>query len=345
MDVTENDKRDTTILNEMYLGRVDVLITEDRGLARKAARLGVADRLFTIDAFLEKVIAENPALVDYRVLSVRKVLFAHVNPGDTFFDSFRAEYPDFGRWFYRKSQEPAYVCLDGVRVAAFLYLKVENQREPYHNIQPVFTPKKRLKIGTLKVELNVFKLGERFLKIVFDNAIVQRVDEIYVTIFPHSIVQQRLIQLLEDFGFRRHGEKRNPYGTELVYVRDMAPASMAMSRVEPSRSLAAPLGRFSFRSIPSTTPSCFPTPSSRQNRPRTSSSRNPTGTRFEKSTSRGRSSAICVRATPSSSIGRVASTDLSSLRWASLRACTSTLPTKSSSSASAGSGVCSVTSH
>ena len=223
MDVTENDKRDTTILNEMYLGRVDVLITEDRGLARKAARLGVADRLFTIDAFLEKVIAENPALVDYRVLSVRKVLFAHVNPGDTFFDSFRAEYPDFGRWFNRKSQEPAYVCLDGVRVAAFLYLKVENQREPYHDIQPVFTPKKRLKIGTLKVELNGFKLGERFLKIVFDNAIVQRVDEIYVTIFPHSIVQQRLIQLLEDFGFRRHGAKRNPYGTELVYVRDMAP--------------------------------------------------------------------------------------------------------------------------
>jgi hypothetical protein len=223
VDITDNDRRDTAILNEMFLGRVDVLITEDRGIARKASRLGVADRLFTIDAFLEKITAENPALVDYRVLSVRKTLFAHVDVGDPFFDSFRAEYPDFNRWYTRKSQEPAYVCLDDRRVAAFLYLKVEDQREPYHDIVPVFTPKKRLKIGTFKVELNGFKLGERFLKIVFDNAIVQRVDEIYVTIFPRSVVQERLIRLLEDFGFTRHGEKRNPYGTELVYVRDMTP--------------------------------------------------------------------------------------------------------------------------
>jgi hypothetical protein len=72
---------------------------------------------------------------------------------------------------------------------AFLYLKVEDQREPYHDIAPAFTPKKRVKIGTLKVELNGFKLGERLLKVVFDNALVQRVDEIYVTIFPRSILK------------------------------------------------------------------------------------------------------------------------------------------------------------
>lgn len=105
----------------------------------------------------------------------------------------------------------------------FLYLKIEDQREPYPDIVPAFAPRRRLKIGTFKVELNGFKVGERFLKVVFDNALVQRVDEIYVTIFPHSILQQRLIDLLEDFGFYPHGEKRNSYGTERVYVRDMTP--------------------------------------------------------------------------------------------------------------------------
>jgi hypothetical protein len=85
--------------------------------------------------------------------------------------------------------EPAYVCLERERVLAFLYLKVEDQREPYHDIAPAFAPKKRLKIGTLKVELNGFKLGERLLKVVFDDALVQRVDEIYVTIFPRSILK------------------------------------------------------------------------------------------------------------------------------------------------------------
>lgn len=223
VDRTVNDRRDTRILNELFVGHVDILITEDRGIAKKAARLGVADRVFTIDAFLEKVTAENPGLVDYRVLSVRKVLFGHVNGADPFFNSFRAEYDGFDRWFARKSQEPAYVCFDGDRVVAFLYIKVEDQREPYPDIVPTFTPRRRLKIGTFKVELNGFKLGERFLKVVFDNALVQRVDESYVTIFPNSILQERLIQLLEDFGFHLHGEKRNPYGTERVYVRDMTP--------------------------------------------------------------------------------------------------------------------------
>ena len=39
IDVTENDKIDTKILNELYCGRVDLLITEDVKLYKKA-RIG-----------------------------------------------------------------------------------------------------------------------------------------------------------------------------------------------------------------------------------------------------------------------------------------------------------------
>lgn len=222
-DTTQNDRNDSIILNELYVQRVDMVITEDRGLTRKADRLGIGDRVFTIDGFLEKVTAENPGLVDYAVLSVRQTLLGNVNIGDTFFDSFRSEYPGFDQWFNRKAEEPAYVCMDGDRLVAFLYLKTEDEREPYGDIVPAFGPKRRLKIGTLKVELNGFKIGERFLKIIFDNAMRQRADEIYVTIFPHTIEQERLISLLEDFGFRMHGEKVNAYGNERVYVRDLTP--------------------------------------------------------------------------------------------------------------------------
>ncbi len=223
VDTTDNDRQDTAILNELYVGHVDLLVSEDRGIARKAERLGIGDRVFTIDAFLEKTAAENPGLLDYRVLSVRKILCGAVDIADPFFDSFRADYPGFNQWFARKSQEPAYVCMEGQVLAAFLYLKVEGHREPYADIVPPFLPKKRLKIGTLKVVLNGFKLGERFLKIIFDNALRLRVDEIYVTIFLRSVVQERLARLLGDFGFTHHGEKRNPYGNEQVYVRDMTP--------------------------------------------------------------------------------------------------------------------------
>ena len=71
-DTTENDKKDTRLLNELYCGRVDILVSEDKGIHRKAAELNIAQMVYTIESFLEKVSAEFPALVDYKVLSVRQ---------------------------------------------------------------------------------------------------------------------------------------------------------------------------------------------------------------------------------------------------------------------------------
>lgn len=224
-DHTENDRVDTLLVNELHASRVDLLISEDRGLHGKAASLGIADHTFTIDSFLEKAAAENPELVDYKVLAVRQAHFGQVDLRSKFFDSFREDYANaaFDKWFNKKSDETAYVCYEKDALVAFLYLKLEEAGENYSDIDPIFKPKRRLKIGTFKVELNGYKLGERFLKIVFDNALRQKVDEIYVTIFPHSVDQQRLISILEDFGFFLHGAKNNAYGAELVYVRDMTP--------------------------------------------------------------------------------------------------------------------------
>ena len=108
---------------------------------------------------------------------------------------------------------------------AFLYLKVEAKSEPYHDISPPFVPAKRLKIGTFKVSLNGNKLGERFLKIVFDNAILQQVAEVYVTVFTKDPDQRRLVDLLNQWGFVLHGTKTSASGEESVLVRDFGPAA------------------------------------------------------------------------------------------------------------------------
>jgi len=68
-------------------------------------------------------------------------------------------------------------------------------------------------------------VGERFLKIVFDNALRFNVDEIYVTIFNKTQDQERLINLLEDWGFTYHGIKHSSSGNELVYVREFTPSA------------------------------------------------------------------------------------------------------------------------
>ncbi|NTU81951.1 MAG: hypothetical protein HGA45_21660 [Chloroflexales bacterium] len=222
-DTNANDAIDTSLLKEVLAGRVDLLITEDRKIHTKAQHLGIAERVFTIDAFLEKVTAENPALADYKVLSVKKVYFGDIDINDPFFDSFKQDYPGFERWFARKSDEIAYICkADTGHVLAFLYVKPEGADENYSDIVPGFNPKKRLKIGTFKVISNGYKLGERFLKIIFDNALRYNVEEIYVTIFDRSEDQERLIYLLEDWGFQRHGVKRSAAGEEVVLVRDFS---------------------------------------------------------------------------------------------------------------------------
>src|SRR5690554_3396968 len=48
-DTNENDRIDTQFLNEVFVGRVDILITEDKKIHRKAKDLEIDDKVFTID--------------------------------------------------------------------------------------------------------------------------------------------------------------------------------------------------------------------------------------------------------------------------------------------------------
>ena len=188
----------------------------------KAEKLGIADKVFTINSFITKASNENPALVEYKALSVKKVYFGDVDVSSTFFDTFRAAYKGFNNWFAKKSNEEAYLCRDDKNdILGFLYLKTEYEDENYSDITPAFSPKKRLKIGTFKVEASGFRLGERFIKIIFDNAIERKVDEIYVTLFTDRPELLALKDLLERWGFYVHGEKKGQESSEIVLVKKM----------------------------------------------------------------------------------------------------------------------------
>ncbi|MGB4774590.1 MAG: PIN domain-containing protein, partial [Daejeonella sp.] len=221
-DSTTNDHNDSILLNEVFIGRVDLMISEDKKIHSKAEALGIGEKVYNINSFLEKVFAENPDLVKYQVLGVQQKLFGELDLTDPFFDSLKEDYPGFERWFHSKANDKAYVTInkENDRLLSFLFLKTEDKAESYYDIQPTFTSKKRLKVGTFKVVSNGVRLGERFVKIIFDNAISQKVSEIYVTIFNKREEQRRLITLLEEWGFILHGTKGQ---NELVYVRDFSP--------------------------------------------------------------------------------------------------------------------------
>lgn len=217
-----NDKVDNYLLYEVYLGRVDILITEDCKLRSKAEKIGLDSKVFSINSFITNVTAENPSLIEYKMLAVKKTYFGNIDINDSFFDSFRNSYSEFNTWFARKWDEEAYICnTDEGKILGFLYLKTEGPNENYSDIVPPFRPMKRLKVGTFKVESTGFRLGERFIKIIFDNALQRNVNEIYVTLFTDREELSALAALLQRWGFINYGIKRGHSKNERVLIKKM----------------------------------------------------------------------------------------------------------------------------
>lgn len=155
---------------------------------------------------------------------LEKKNFISIDLNDRFFDSLKKGYVEFSDWYNRKAAEGAwaYTSYDGADVTGFLYVKTEIGAAS--DVVPALPPKKRIKVGTFKIDARGTKMGERFVKKIFDHAIHENAEEIYVTIFP---MHGALIDLLTRYGFELHGTKTTTNGVENVYVKDV-------SRVYPS---------------------------------------------------------------------------------------------------------------
>lgn len=207
----ENSKIDNEILYQVYDGLADLLVTNDNKILKKAEILGIRQLVLNVEEYLNIVEKEFPKKVNYKMLSVKKKKFGDINLNDHFFDTLKEDYPEFDTWFHKKNQEEAYVFEKEDGVHGFLFVKTEYPDEnDYLKVVPVLPGKKRLKVGTFKIDLTLkgFRLGERFLKIIFDNALANNVDEIYVTLFEnHRDEINALRDILCKWGFVYHGYK------------------------------------------------------------------------------------------------------------------------------------------
>lgn len=146
--------------------------------------------------------------------------FSSVDLNDRFFDSLKADYPDFIDWFRKKqiTNKDALVYSDDKGVGAFLYLKRENVAGDCSPliVNGVALPNiPRLKIGTLRLAERIRKqrLGEGALGVSLWFWRETQYDEVYVTIFEKH---KELIRLFERFGFTNIG--KNHRG-ECVYLK------------------------------------------------------------------------------------------------------------------------------
>lgn len=148
------------------------------------------------------------------VLRIEK--FADIDLADPFFDTLKADYPEFAKWFATKADKTAFTfraengALDG-----FLYLKWED--DEVTDVKPMLPAARRLKVGTFKVNPHGTRLGERFMKRAFDTATDRNAEALYVTVFEKH---EALVQLFIRYGFVKVGVKPSATGAEeAVYQR------------------------------------------------------------------------------------------------------------------------------
>lgn len=189
-----NDWVDNHMLIAVQRDAVDHLVTQDQAIHRRAARLGLEDRvLTTMDA-----LAMLRALFPTKPIpppAVRAVKAHTLDNDDPIFDSFRGDYLGFDDWLRRckLDDRPTWIIEGEAGLAAVCIAKAE--KEPSHGMFGSV-----LKICSFKVSdahLGV-RYGELLLKTVFVYAHENRFDWLYVTVFEKHAW---LIALLQEFGF------------------------------------------------------------------------------------------------------------------------------------------------
>lgn len=220
-----NDLIDNNLLYAVYRDCVSYLITNDNKLKNKAQKININDRVLGIeDAInkfkpLEEKVIRTPAFINYEYLY-------NVELEDEFFDSLKVDYKGFEIWYKKKSREgnKAYITrYPNNKIGSFLMLKVEDENEDYSRFKEPFKKGLRLKVATFKVANTGNKIGESYIKIIINEALKNKVDEIYVTVFEK---QEALIKLFSEYGFVQKTtqitEKADgSFEEELVLVKSM----------------------------------------------------------------------------------------------------------------------------
>lgn len=223
---------DDTILYAVYKDAVDFLITEDRGIHKKAKRLGVDERVFLINEALS--VLKNYTRKE-RIISppaLKEDFVYNLILEDPIFDSLKEDYEEFGYWFKNISREGRKCWVhykeDG-SIGALLIYKFEY--EPINSTPPL-PKKKRLKISTFVVTDVGHKIGELFIKVAIDISIKNDLSEIYLTHFTRP--EDRLVELISEYGFykaavNQRGEEIfiKKIGVEAEVIEGLSPIEIA----------------------------------------------------------------------------------------------------------------------
>ena len=210
-----NDLVDVTLLYTLHeIDAVDFLITQDRGLHKRARQVNIADRVFLVeDALVWLRDTFDRIKVSLPYIEEKKC--HQLNRNDDIFVSLREDYNGFDDWFTQSCVRNHRECwtinfnneISGIAIRKdenFDDLKVDiPAAEEYFS----FFPKKILKICTFKIKdkFRGEKLGEQLIKQVLWWANKNTYDFLYLSVFPKH---KYLIDMLIQYGFESVGRTK-----------------------------------------------------------------------------------------------------------------------------------------
>lgn len=214
---------DHHLLAALAGGAVDFLVTEDSGIHRKAAQLGLEDRVLTVADALEMVlrlyVAVPPALP-----AVRKVDGRGLDPRDPVFASIRRDYEGFDAWLEKvRAENRAAWIIDGSSGGYGGVCIVKDESPGTYGMYGSV-----LKVCTFKVSdaHEGYRYGELLLKALFDYAEANSHDWLYLTVLPEPD-KQYLIGYVKEFGFEYRGRTENDRELVLVKPRRFTESDLA----------------------------------------------------------------------------------------------------------------------
>ena len=214
----ENDKVDNNVLFALYRGAVHILVTNDDGIHKKATKIGIQDKVYRLEQFLQFLKRSISSDFTFEYTGVRERFLYEINKNQCFFDSLRKSYNGFDIWFQKCAEEKRKCwCIEdenGNTVAICIY-KIE-QNEKLTDDGDI-TVGSILKLCTFKVDAQARgkKLGERLMYIAFNYCVTNNIDWVYLHTFGEE--QQTLVGLCEEYGFSFLGK----YKQDDVYIKPM----------------------------------------------------------------------------------------------------------------------------
>lgn len=210
-----NDLVDVTLLYTLHeVDAVDFLITQDRGLHKRARQVNTADRVFRVEDALVWL-RESFDRIEVSLPYIEEKKCHQLNRSDDIFNSLRDDYNDFDVWFTNrcvKNHRECWIINVSNEISGIAIRKDENFDElktaiPHGDKHFSSAPQRILKICTFKIKdkFRGEKLGEQLIKQVLWWANKNTYDFLYLSVFPKH---KYLIDMLLQYGFESIGRTK-----------------------------------------------------------------------------------------------------------------------------------------